>query len=282
MTPVPVKESQVSPPCAPGPGSFPSAPRAAIRVPVSVICERARRKPSIYEVLLQRPDNSVGSPAGREQASRMKPSILTILLLVSTLAFGQKFQDVSQKGSPLSLKIDKIDSTDPDSYVIAHNNSGKGVLAIVAFMNFKDATGQGFPLTTRQDYAFKVGVLKSHEERGIAPVNIDSGIKITEGVGTVLFVPYEDGTTWGDAGAGKQLLDSRPKRLAFLKRLVELYYESGQDAFDAALNEHTLDRSELSVAGCLKSDAEYEKMATIDLAKKRLADAQEWRALGIF
>jgi hypothetical protein len=36
------------------------------------------------------------------------------------------------------------------------------------------------------------------------------------------------------------------------------------------------------VAACLKSDAEYEKIATIDLAKKRLAAAQEWRALGIF
>jgi hypothetical protein len=36
------------------------------------------------------------------------------------------------------------------------------------------------------------------------------------------------------------------------------------------------------VAACLKSDARYEKIATIDLAKKRLAAAQEWQALGIF
>jgi hypothetical protein len=209
-------------------------------------------------------------------------TLLALLLLASSVVFGQKFQDVSAKGSPLSLKIDKIDSTDPDPYVIAHNNSGKGVLAIVALMNFKDATGQGFPLTTQQDYAFKFGVLKSHEERGVAPVNIDSDIKVSEGVGAVLFVQFEDGSTWGDTGAGKQLLDSRPKRLAFLKRLVELYYQSGQDAFDAALNDPTLDRSERSVAGCLKGDAGYEKMATIDLAKKRFADALEWRALGIF
>jgi hypothetical protein len=212
----------------------------------------------------------------------MKSTILAILLLAPAFTFGQKFQDVTAKGSPLSLKIDKIDSTDPDSYVIAHNNSGKGVLAVVALMNFKDATGQGFPLTTRQDYAFKIGALKSHEERGIAPVNLDPGIKITEGIGAVLFVQFEDGTTWGDAEAGKQLLDSRPKRLAFLKRLVELYYQSGQDAFDAALNDPALDHSELSVAMCLKGDAEYEKMSTIDLAKKRFADARQWQASGIF
>jgi hypothetical protein len=212
----------------------------------------------------------------------MKSMTLAILLLAPAFTFGQKFQDVTAKGSPLSLKIDKIDSTDPDSYVIAHNNSGKGVLAMVALMNFKDATGQGFPLTTRQDYAFKIGALKSHEQRGVAPINLDSSIKITEGVGAVLWVQFEDGTTWGDVGAGKQLLDSRPKRLAFLKRLVNLYYESGQDAFDAALNDPRLDRSERSVAMCLKADAEYEKMPTIDLAKKRFADAVQWHASGIF
>ena len=212
----------------------------------------------------------------------MKSIIFAILLLAPAFTFGQKFQDVTAKGSPLSLKIDKIDSTDPDSYVIAHNNSAKGVLAIVAFMNFKDATGQGFPLTTRQDYAFKFGALKSHEQRGVAPVNLDSGLKITEGIGAVIWVQFEDGTTWGDAGVGKQLLDSRPKRLAFLTRLVDLYYESGQGAFDAALNDPTLGRSELSVAMCLKSDAEYEKMSTIDLAKKRFADALQWHASGIF
>lgn len=231
-------------------------------------------------------------------------ALLLLTSLASSLAFGQKFQDVSAKGSPLSLKIDKIDSTDPDPYVIAHNNSGKGVLALVAVVNFRDPTGQSFPLTTSQDYAFKIGVLKSHDERGVAPVYIPNiktisneggsivqevedrpdplKIKQAVGNGAVLFVQFEDGTTWGDAGAGKQLLDSRPKRLAFLKRLVELYYESGQDAFNAALNDPTLDRSERSVAGCLKGDREYEKMTTVELAKKRLADAQEWRALGIF
>jgi hypothetical protein len=230
-------------------------------------------------------------------------ALLLLASLASPLAFGQKFQDVSKKGSPLSLSIGFYPE-DPQPAVFAHNNSSKGVLALVAVVNFKDSTGQSFPLTTNQDYAFKIGVLKSHDERGIAPVDIPNiktisneggsivqevedrpdplKIKQAVGNGAVLFVQFEDGTTWGDAGAGKQLLDSRPKRLAFLKRLVELYYQSGQDAFDAALNDPTLDRSERSVAGCLKGDAEYEKMSTIELAKKRLADALEWRALGIF
>jgi hypothetical protein len=100
-------------------------------------------------------------------------------------------------------------------------------------------------------------------------------------LGAVLFVQFDDGTTWGDPSAGKELLAARPQKLAFLKNLVETYDESGQDTFAALLNEPKFGSPEHTVAACLKGDAEHEKTATIDLAKKRLAAAQEWRALGI-
>jgi len=78
------------------------------------------------------------------------------------------------------------------------------------------------------------------------------------------------------------MLAARPQKLTFLKHLVEVFDADGEAVFAAALDAPTLGRPERAVAGCLKGDAEYEKMATIDLAKKRLAAAQEWRALGIF
>jgi hypothetical protein len=56
----------------------------------------------------------------------MKRTILTILLASSfSLAFGQKFQDVSAEGAPVSLSIKK-DATDPDLHIVAHNKSLKG------------------------------------------------------------------------------------------------------------------------------------------------------------
>jgi hypothetical protein len=70
--------------------------------------------------------------------------------------------------------------------------------------------------------------------------------------------------------------------LQTLKNLVETYYESGEDAFATLLNEPKPTSPEEMFAACLKSDAQYEKIATIDLAKKRLAAAQGWQALGIF
>jgi hypothetical protein len=60
------------------------------------------------------------------------------------------------------------------------------------------------------------------------------------------------------------------------------YDESGQNTFAALLNQPKHESPEYMVVACLESDAEYEKTATIDLAKKRLAAAQEWHALGIF
>jgi hypothetical protein len=214
----------------------------------------------------------------------MKRTILTTLLLASSLAFGQKFQDISAKGSPLSLSV-KIDSTDHESYVVAHNNSRKGVLALVAVGKASDAKGQvDVHWSAQQDYVFKHGVIASQEEREVAPMeDPQPGDKITQATGAVLFVQFEDGSTWGDPEAGKQMLATRPRRLAFLQHLVEIYYRDGDAALAAALDDRTnFGRPESSVAGCLKVDAEAEKIAAIDLAKKRLADAQEWRALGIF
>jgi hypothetical protein len=233
----------------------------------------------------------------------MKRTILTTLLLASSLAFGQKFQDVSQKGSPVSLSIGFYPS-DPDPYVFAQNNSSKGVLVIVAAASFKDQAGQDYPVRTEQDYAFKFGVLKSHDQRGVAPVSMPNiktissepgsivqqlddhpdpvKIKQAVGDGAVLFVQFDDGTTWGDSTSGKDLLAARPQKFAFLKHLVETYYESGQDAFDTVLRDGMRRFPEKAVAYCLVGDAESEKMPPIELAKKRLAAAQEWRALGIF
>ena len=214
----------------------------------------------------------------------MKPPLLIILLLAPALAFEQKFQDASAKGSPISLSI-KIDSDDGKPYIHAKSNSPKGVLALVAFITFSYEKGQVVPLTANQDYAFKLEPLKLGEERDIAPAYLDPepGAKITEAVGQVLFVQYEDGSTWGNLEAAKRLLGSRPQKLAFLKHLVETYYESGQDAFDAILNDPKLPfQPESIVAGCLKAQAEYQKTTPIDLAKKQLAAAQGWHASGIF
>jgi hypothetical protein len=211
----------------------------------------------------------------------MKPTLFA-LLLASSLAFGQKFQDVTAKDSPLSLSI-RLCPGDSERCVFAHNNSSKGVLALDAIVKLTDAKGELVTLYARQDYAFKFGPLEFREERPIALAEgTEPDEKVAQAVGAVLWVQFEDGSIWGDPESGKTLRGTRPQRLSFLKRLVETYYESGEDAFNAILNDANLPRAERSVAGCLKADSEYLKLAPIDLAKKELGDAQGWNASGLF
>jgi hypothetical protein len=212
----------------------------------------------------------------------MKPAIWTIFLLACGLAFGQNLQDVSAKGSPVSLGV-KHDYPDKGPYAAVRNNSSKAILAMVAIVRTTDEHGDVVPCTSHMITLLKKGVLAPQEERFACLVDpADEGAKVTSVDGAVLFVQFDDGTTWGDSAAGKELLAARPQKRAFLKTLVETYYESGEDAFAALLNKPKLRSPEYWVAACLKSDAEYEKIATIELAKRRLAAAQSWRALGIF
>jgi len=235
-----------------------------------------------------------------------RATLLAILLLTSVLAFGQKFQDVTAKGSPVSLSVKAdipgmrsviVTTSNLEgnhiqgevtevpgliSYVAVHNNSSKGVVALVAVTRTTDALGHVLPGRSTMDYAFKNGVLAPQEDRIVMPIDAadpDSTVKQVEGA--VLFLQFDDGSTWGDPEAAKEMLAARPQKLAFLTRLVETYNQSGEAAFTAALNDPTLGRPERSVAGCLEGDAEHEKIATIELAKKRFAAALQWRALGI-
>ena len=74
----------------------------------------------------------------------MKRATLLTILLASTLAFGQKLQDVSAKGSPASLGV-KHDYADMGPYTAVRNNSSKAILAMVAVVRATDEHGNAVP-----------------------------------------------------------------------------------------------------------------------------------------
>src|SRR5579864_1444550 len=94
----------------------------------------------------------------------MKSPILTILLFAPALAFGQKFQDVTAKGSPVSLSV-KHDYADMGPYAAVRNNSTKGILAMFAVVKTTDDQGRVVPCESRMDYVFKSSALAPQEER---------------------------------------------------------------------------------------------------------------------
>jgi hypothetical protein len=104
-------------------------------------------------------------------------------------------------------------------------------------------------------------------------------VTIAKAVGAVLWVQFEDGSTWADAESGKQILSVRSRKLALLQKLVAEYYENGEASFNAILNDRGLDSRIWAVAGGLVGDAKSQRIPTINLAKNRLEAAQKWEIL---
>ena len=107
----------------------------------------------------------------------------------------------------------------------------------------------------------------------------DRGATIVKAVGAVVWVQFEDGSTWGDPESGKQILSIRSRKLAFLQKLVAEYYDNGETSFKAMLNDQNLDLRISAVAGCLVEDAKSQRVPAINLAKNRLEAAQKWESL---
>lgn len=63
----------------------------------------------------------------------------------------------------------------------------------------------------------------------------EPGATVVKAVAAVLWVQFEDGSTWGDAESSKQVLSVRSRKLGFLQRLVAEYYDNGETSFNAML-----------------------------------------------
>jgi hypothetical protein len=217
----------------------------------------------------------------------MKPAMVFCFFLVTSLVFAQnpaeiKFQDVSAEGAPASLSV-KHDS-DVGLYAAVRNTSGKGILAFFAIIEPTDSRGQTVPCQSQVDFIFKGSVLAPQAERFACPMETstdsnEQGTTVVKAVGAVLWVQFEDGSTWGDAETGKQILSVRSRKLAFLQRLVAEYSDNGETSFDAMLNDHSVDPRIWAVAGCLVEDAKAQRILPIILAKSRLEAAQKWESL---
>ena len=238
---------------------------------------------SIMAILRQLP----GAIIANSSEVGMQPTLVLSFFLVTLPVFAQnpadiKFQDASPKGAPASLSV-KYDSN-VGLYAAVRNTSGKGILAFFTIVKPTDSLGQFVPCHFRADFVFKDTVLAPQAEGFACPMDISigsnkPGATVVKAVGAVLWVQFEDGSTWGDAESGKQILSVRPRKLAFLQKLVAEYYDNGETSFTAMLNDHDLDPRIWAVAGCLVEDAKSQRIPAINLAKSRLEAAQKWESL---
>jgi hypothetical protein len=226
----------------------------------------------------------------------MKPATLLTVLLAPALAFGQKFDvtDLSASDSPISFTgTTKILKTGKACVVTAHNNSIQSLLAVRATASAATRYGDQ-PVEFRYDGFFKDFLIIPGLDFDVIDEGMFAGIEGTYVNGVMVetppqkfachakvkveFIQFEDGSTWGDYAAKKDVMARREKNMAILTHLVEAYNTGGQTAFAAALNEPQLKEK----AYHMKYEAEYFKTTMIGLAKRRLAAGQKRQASGIF
>ena len=217
----------------------------------------------------------------------MKTTVVLSFFLVAPLLFAQnpadiKFQDASPRGAPASLSV----KYDPEIglYAAVRNESGKDILAFFAIVTPTDSRGESVPCRSRADLVFKDSVLAPQAEDFACPMDTSMGsnkprASVVKAVGAVLWVQFENGSTWGDVATGKQILSLRPQKLAYLQKLVAEYDDHGETAFNAMLQDQNLDPHIWAVAGCLMEDAKSKGIPAINLAKARLQAAQKWESL---
>ena len=241
----------------------------------------------------------VDSIAGREQASalQMKPAILLTVLLASALTFAQKFDvsDLSASDSPISFTgITKTLKTGTACVVTAHNNSTQSLLAVRATIDVATRYAWDQPVMFQYDGFFKESGITPGLDFDVVDEGMYSGEERAYVNGVlveppapnfachakvkVLFIQFEDGPTWGDYEAEKDVMERRAKNVAILTHLVEAYDTGGQNALDAVLEMPELKKT----AYRMKYEAKYLKTTLIELARKRLAAGQKREASGIF
>jgi hypothetical protein len=230
----------------------------------------------------------------------MKRANILTILLASALAFGQKkaqtfeVSDLSASDSPISFTgATKVLKAGTACVVTAHNNSSKSLLALVATADVATRYQWDQPTTFQYDGFFKETLIGPGLDFDVVDEGMYSAVEVTYVNGIpveppppnfvchaktkVLFIQFEDGSSWGDYQTGKDVMTRRAKNIALLSHLVDTYDSGGEAAFAAALDEPESRRHPL------KFEADYFKMmTTIDLVRKRLAAAQKRQASGIF
>jgi hypothetical protein len=228
---------------------------------------------------------------------KMKRALLLAVLLASALAFGQKFDvsDLSASDSPISFTgTTKTLKTGTACVVTAHNDSGQSLLAVRVTADVATRYDWDQPVTFRYDGFFKESGIPSGLDFDVVDESADSAVDRSYVNGSrveppspnfachakvkVLFIQFEDGSTWGDNETKKDVTARRAKNMATLTHLVEAYDSGGQAAFDAALGAPALQE----LAFRMKYEAKYYKTTIVELARRRLAAGRTRQASGNF
>jgi hypothetical protein len=237
----------------------------------------------------------------------MKPTIGTIIIVAFTLGLAcaqeqRAIVPVTDASSPQNLisfsgSVDFFERLAGSSRiykehgnVVGRNETSKNVLALVAIIRAAGFRGPGTEMLYRHDFFFK--------DHGLGPgdtfdIPIDSNLSMkpfnvttlkSHADAELLFLQFDDGSTWGDQTIAESLIAQRGDVEAYLHRLLLTYTDHGDKAFVAALQDAPkAGESAFAVSQHLLTlYDQFGTPSTVDNVRARLKIASERDASGKF
>ena len=187
---------------------------------------------------------------------------LTVLLLLTMLApfsFSQtqSVRDLSPSNCPISVTgTVSFSAPHAPASIVAHNRTSKEVLALVATILITAPDGAPVNTVLEHEYFFREDhITGSGADFEIVSGHLDVPVSQSEYVltpdgkktavkyppphppeATLVFVQFEDGSSWGDEKAGQAMIAERPSVMAYLKKLLTANGESGDVGVTSVLN----------------------------------------------
>jgi len=184
----------------------------------------------------------------------MKTLTVLLLAMLAPVSFSQtqSVRDLSPSDCPISVKgtvsFSGAQGGRVPASIVAHNRSSKEVLALVATVDMTRPNGEPIPYVLEHEYFFREDhVTGAGADFEIASGHFDVPVVVSEYVRTpdgkkfpglkyppphppevkLVFVQFEDGSSWGDEKAGQAMIAERPTVMAYLKKLLSASDESG-------------------------------------------------------
>jgi hypothetical protein len=157
-----------------------------------------------------------------------------------------KISDDSPLGSPVSLKgaVSFGDSDSVNCSITGHNRSSKAIITLAVELKLNKPSGEPGELQFERDHFFKELTISS--PRVDFPITSDCQMGHEADIprlsappdahAKLLFVQYEDGSSWGDRRVASQLLAERLTVLEFLQSLRTAYSVGGPEKLTDALS----------------------------------------------
>lgn len=178
---------------------------------------------------------------------RLRIIALGVYLFTCSILLAQTVTilDDSPPNSPVSITgtITFRDSLNVTCSIIGHNHSSKSIILSAVDLTFTKPSGEPAELKFQRDHFFKPQTISLPESDWLISSDCQTGTELDvprkpatpEAHAKLVFLQYEDGSVWGNAKAGAQMMTERREVLAFLKSLKQAYSAEGPDGLARAV-----------------------------------------------